>query len=166
MGTLIDDLLTFSRLTRKQNELETVVTKELIEDIIRNNDDFPGEKIEVGEIPDVLGDKAMLEVVFGNLISNAVKYSSKNPEQKVIITGQTDGRDAQIVIEDNGIGFDMKYVSKLFGVFQRLHTDAEFPGTGIGLALCKKIIDRHQGTIHIESEINQGTQVTITLKTT
>ena len=165
MGTLIDDLLTFSRLTRKQNELEVVNTKELIEEIIRNNDDFPDEKIEIGKIPDVYGDKSMLEVVFGNLISNAVKYSSKNAEQHISISGELSGSNAIITIVDNGIGFDMKYASKLFGVFQRLHTEAEFPGTGIGLALCKKIIDRHQGKILIESEINKGTKVTLTLKT-
>lgn len=165
MGSLIDDLLTFSRLTRKQNEVEIVSTKELIEEIIRNNDEFPVEKIEVGGIPDVVGDKAMLEVVFGNLISNAVKYSSKNPDQHISISGKKSGNTATIVIKDNGIGFDMKYASKLFGVFQRLHTEAEFPGTGIGLALCKKIIDRHQGKILIESELNKGTQVTLTLNT-
>ncbi|MEQ8339273.1 MAG: PAS domain S-box protein [Cyclobacteriaceae bacterium] len=165
MGTLIDDLLTFSRLTRKQNELEIVNTKELIEEIIRNNDDYPDEKIEIGEIPDVSGDKSMLEVVFMNLISNAVKYSSKNAEQHISISGERSGSKAIIMIVDNGIGFDMKYSNKLFGVFQRLHTEAEFPGTGIGLALCKKIVDRHQGTIQIESEKNKGTKVTLTLKT-
>ena len=165
MGSLIDDLLTFSRLTRKQNEVEIVSTKELIEEIIRNNDDFPVEKIDVGSIPDVVGDKAMLEVVFGNLISNAVKYSSKNPDQHISVSGKKSGNTATIVIKDNGIGFDMKYASKLFGVFQRLHTEAEFPGTGIGLALCKKIIDRHQGKILIESELNKGTLVTLTLNT-
>lgn len=165
MGTLIDDLLTFSRLTRKQNELEIVNTKELIEEIIRNNDDYPDEKIEIGEIPDVSGDKSMLEVVFMNLISNAVKYSSKSAEQHISISGERSGSKAIIMIVDNGIGFDMKYSNKLFGVFQRLHTEAEFPGTGIGLALCKKIVDRHQGTIQIESEKNKGTKVTLTLKT-
>ena len=165
MGSLIDDLLAFSRLTRKQNEVEIVSTKELVEEIIRNNVDFPAEKIEVGDIPNVYGDKAMLEVVFGNLISNAVKYSSKNPDQHVSLSGKKSGDIATIVVEDNGIGFDMKYASKLFGVFQRLHTEAEFPGTGIGLALCKKIIDRHQGKILIESELNKGTRVTLTLNT-
>ncbi len=165
MGTLIDDLLTFSRLTRQQNELEVVNTKELIEEIIRNNDEYPDEKIEIGKIPDVAGDKSMLEVVFGNLISNAVKYSSKNTEQHISISGELSGANAIITIVDNGIGFDMKYSNKLFGVFQRLHTEAEFPGTGIGLALCKKIVDRHRGTIQIESEKNKGTKVTLTLKT-
>lgn len=165
MGSLIDDLLTFSRLTRKQSEQEKIQTGALIGEILRNNDDFPKEKIDITDLPEIVGDRAMLEVVFSNLISNAVKYSSKNPDQHISINGETDGSKAKIIIEDNGIGFDMKYASKLFGVFQRLHTEAEFPGTGIGLALCKKIIDRHQGTIDIQSEINKGTKVTLTLKT-
>ncbi len=165
MGNLIDDLLTFSRLTRKKNEKEVISTKELISEIIRNNDDYQHKSIEVGNIPDVLGDKAMLDVVFSNLISNAVKYSNKNPKQLISISGEKQKSKAIITIEDNGVGFDMKYASKLFGVFQRLHTEAEFSGTGIGLALCKKIIDRHQGTIDIQSEINKGTKVTLTLNT-
>ncbi len=165
MGNLIDDLLTFSRLTRKKNEKEVISTKELISEIIRNNDDYKQLNIEVDDLPDVMGDKAMLDVVFSNLISNAVKYSSKNPKQLISISGEKQKSKAIITIEDNGVGFDMKYASKLFGVFQRLHTEAEFSGTGIGLALCKKIIDRHQGTIDIQSEINKGTKVTLTLNT-
>ncbi len=165
MGTLIDDLLTFSRLTRKQKEQEAVSTQDLVKEIIRTNDDYVDTKIEIGDLPDVVGDKSMLEVVFTNLISNAVKYSSKNPEQLVSISGENKGPQAKIIIEDNGVGFDMKYADKLFGVFQRLHTNTEFSGTGIGLALCKKIIDRHQGTIQLESELNKGTRVILTLNT-
>ncbi len=159
MGMLIDDLLSFSRMGRAALQSQTVVMNELLNDVLDDfEDEFHSRGIIVmkGDLPDVKGDRAMLRVVLNNLISNAVKFSSKN-ETPLLEFGFTyrDGEGFYFV-KDNGTGFDMSYSGKLFGVFSRLHTDSEYEGTGIGLAMVKSIIERHNGTVRAEGEKGKG----------
>ena len=99
-----------------------------------------------------------MKQVWYNLIDNAIKFSSKTENPRVRISGKTSEQHITFCVEDNGAGFDMKYYNQLFGVFQRLHTDEEFPGTGVGLAIVKRIVERHGGSIWAESTINNGSK--------
>jgi light-regulated signal transduction histidine kinase (bacteriophytochrome) len=107
----------------------------------------PTPKIEVGELPQVSGDVTVLRQVWCNLIGNALKYSSKRALPEVTVSGSTTDKEVVFQVKDNGAGFDMRYASKLFGVFQRLHSAQEFAGTGVGLAIVQRIIQRHGGRI-------------------
>ncbi len=160
MGSLIDDLLAFSKLGRKHVTLSEINMNELVNLIIE--DQVPEEsenKPEFNEtlLPRAMGDPSLIKQVWINLISNAIKYS-KNKPKTLIETGAYE-KDGQIVyfIKDNGAGFDMQYYDKLFGVFQRLHSQDEFEGTGIGLAIVQKIVTRHNGTVWAESKPDEGT---------
>jgi light-regulated signal transduction histidine kinase (bacteriophytochrome) len=159
MGRLIDDLLDFSRLGRKQIEPSTVDMGELTRDVFAQlNSDAVGltPQLDVASLPPAKGDHAMLRQVFVNLLSNAAKYSKPN-EAPVIEVGCRGENGANVYyVKDHGVGFDMKYVNKLFGVFQRLHSAEEFEGTGVGLAIVKRIVERHGGRVWAEGEINQG----------
>lgn len=158
MGQLIDDLLAFSRMSRKEmvamrvdmDALVKVCTRELLENQPKRYE------IIIQKLPDCEGDINLMRQVLLNLIGNAIKYSSKNEHPVIEIGGTTDKDKRVYYINDNGVGFDMKYSKKLFGVFQRLHSAQEFEGTGVGLALAKRIINKHGGTIWAESVINEG----------
>lgn len=160
MSSMIDDLLAFSRLGQKKLEMSVVNLNTLIQEIV---DQFKSVvksrniKWIVNNLPEVHGDKNLLRIVFENLISNSVKYTSRK-EEALIEIGYENERDGKytIFIRDNGAGFDMKYVDKLFNVFQRLHSNEEFEGTGIGLANVKRIITKHSGFIRAEGKINEG----------
>ena len=104
-------------------------------------------KIEIGALPVVAGDVTVLRQVWCNLIGNALKYSSKRPQPEVTVSGRVADKEAIYQVKDNGAGFDMRYASKLFGVFQRLHSAQEFAGTGVGLAIVQRIVQRHGGRI-------------------
>jgi protein-histidine pros-kinase len=160
MGTLIDDLLAFSRIGRAETR-ETLVS---LEQLVREAQNEVWQETEgrnviwkVGSLPDLYGDRSMLKLVFVNLISNAVKFTRTRPQAEIEI-GCTDKRSDGIVVfvKDNGVGFDMKYVNKLFGVFQRLHRAQEFEGTGIGLATVQRIIHRHGGQVWAEGQVSSG----------
>lgn len=158
MGELIDDLLAFSRLGRKivtVSEINmTVLVKSVTEEaMIGDTSDL---KFEIKEILPAMGQQALIKQVWINLISNAIKYSKH--KSKTIIEIGSYNKDNMIVyyVKDNGAGFDMQYYDKLFGVFQRLHSQEEFEGTGIGLAIVQKIIQRHNGTTWAESKLNEG----------
>jgi light-regulated signal transduction histidine kinase (bacteriophytochrome) len=160
MGTLIDDLLAFSRIGRAETR-ETMVS---LEQLVREIQSEVGQETEgrnitwrVGPLPDLYGDRSMLKLVLVNLISNAIKFTRPRPQPEIEI-GCTEKRKDEVVvfIRDNGVGFDMKYVNKLFGVFQRLHRTEEFEGTGIGLATVQRIIHRHGGQVWAEGLVGNG----------
>lgn len=160
MGELIDDLLVFSRMGRAEMRHERVSLDRLLKDVLK---DLPpeaaGRRIDwrIGPLPEVQGDPSMLRVVLANLVSNAVKYSGTRPQAVVEIgaRGEMDGQ-AVMCVRDNGVGFDMQYAHKLFGVFQRLHRQEEFEGTGIGLANVRRIVQRHGGRTWAEGEVGRG----------
>jgi PAS domain S-box-containing protein len=160
MGTLIDDLLSFSRLGRNEMSKSQVDLAELIQDVIGEfRPEAEGRDIQwrISSLPLVTGDRAMLRSVLVNLISNALKFTRSRLQAKIEI-GWMPGREMETIvfIRDNGVGFDMNYVDKLFGVFQRLHRADEFEGTGIGLANVHRIINRHGGRTWAEAEIDRG----------
>jgi signal transduction histidine kinase len=159
MGLLIDDLLAFSRTGRSPIVKSTVKLQALVEDVQREVSAAAGGSIAwtVHPLPEVEADPSMLRQVLLNLLSNAVKYTSGRPDAEVEI-GATQSEDGELTVyvRDNGVGFDMQYVHKLFGVFQRLHRAEEFEGTGIGLANVRRIVHRHGGRVWAEGELNRG----------
>jgi PAS domain S-box-containing protein len=160
MGTLIDDLLAFSRIGRAETR-ETMVSLEQLVREVQNEvwRETEGRNMtwKIGRLPDLYGDRSMLKLALVNLISNAVKFTRTRPQPEIEI-GCTDKRTDRVVvfIKDNGVGFDMKYVKKLFGVFQRLHRAVDFEGTGIGLATVQRIIHRHGGQVWAEGQVGAG----------
>jgi len=159
MSKLIDDLLAFSRLGRQELKLTTVDIQLVVDTIIAELlVDKPENqyKITVGSLPPCYGDAALLKQVFMNLIGNAMKYSSKKDDPEIEIGCKMEKGKTIYFVKDNGDGFDMAYSDKLFGVFQRLHTHEEFEGTGIGLSLVKRIINKHGGHIWAEGEKGKG----------
>lgn len=168
MGELIDDLLAFSRMSRKDKEVEPfdmeTLVLQCISDIEQSHPDVEST-FNVNSLPRVKADKKLLRQVWMNVLGNAVKYRKPDqaPEITVDYSHDKDGKQFVFSVKDNGVGFDMKYSDKLFGVFQRLHSDAEFEGTGIGLALVRRIINRHGGETWAESELDKSTTVYFTL---
>ena len=159
LGQLIDDLLVFSRVGRTALNRVHINTAELVEAARRElQPDIAGRKItwRIGALPPLQGDYAMLKLAVHNLIANAVKYTSKRDPAVIEIDGRTTSGESILVVKDNGAGFDMRYASKLFGVFQRLHTDDQFEGTGIGLAHVHRIVQRHGGRVWAEGEVGLG----------
>jgi two-component system sensor histidine kinase/response regulator len=168
MNQLIDDLLDFSRNSRGELHQGKVELMDLIEKILRDvQPEITQRKIEwkKSPLPAVRGDTSLLRQVFSNLILNAVKYT-RTREVAKIETGcdaKTNG-EVVVFIRDNGVGFDMKYADKLFGVFQRLHAAGEFEGTGIGLANVRRIVARHGGRTWAEAKVNEGATFFVALK--
>ena len=167
MGRLVDDLLAFSRMGRNALTNQVLDLKTLVDEVVRDlAPDTAGRQIiwRIGDLPVVTGDMSMLRMVLANLIDNAVKFT-RNRETARIEIGSRPGRedDTVIFVRDNGVGFDMAYADKLFGVFQRLHRVEDFEGTGIGLATVRRIITRHGGRTWVESELDQGAAFFFTL---
>ena len=165
MGMLIDDLLAFSRLGRKPVDLVRVDMIQLARRAMREAGTEAGDSsIVVGELPEVHGDPVLLKQVWVNLLSNAVKYSApRGAAARIEVTGERDGGVIRYRVRDNGVGFDMRYADKLFGVFQRLHSQDEFEGTGVGLAIVQRIVARHGGRVWAESQPGHGATFTIEL---
>ena len=161
MGMLIDELLAFSRLSRSEMTFSVIKMKELI-DITCNELIDPGIskniELNVGDICDSEGDPNMIKLVWTNLLSNAIKYSSKNDIIRIYISCKMSDGINTYSIKDNGVGFDMEFKDKLFGVFQRLHSFAEFEGTGVGLAIVQRIVSRHGGEVWANGEIGKGAE--------
>jgi len=166
MATLIDDLLKLARVTRAEMRTERVdlsgMARDIVADIERTT---PDHQVEFAIAPglEAEGDVRLLRVVLDNLLRNSWKYTGKQPQPRVEFTAVDENGDRVFVIKDNGAGFDMKYADKLFGVFQRLHSTAEFEGTGVGLATVRRIINRHGGRIWAEGVVDQGATFYFTL---
>ena len=159
MGQLIDDLLRFARLGRQPLVKQLVPTGALVEQVLRDaRQQVAGRSISVsvGDLPPVWGDAALLKQVFINLIDNAIKYTRLRDDAAVEIGSRKIGDEQVFVIRDNGVGFDMQYADKLFDVFQRLHRAEDFAGTGVGLAIVQRIVQRHGGRIWAEAAVDRG----------
>jgi PAS domain S-box-containing protein len=159
MGMLIDDLLSFSRMGRAEMRRSTVDLEWLVGEVRREVEQgAPGRRITwtVGELPPVQGDPAMLRLVLTNLLSNAVKYTAPRDEARIDVHASRRDGETVICVRDNGVGFDPNHASKLFGVFQRLHRQDQFEGTGIGLANVRRIVQRHGGRTWAEAELDKG----------
>jgi PAS domain S-box-containing protein len=158
MGILIDELLTFSRLGRKEIKKSTVDMNELTEGVIRelNNENPNKAQIHFTELHPVVVDYGLIHQVMHNLLSNAIKYSSGKETPDVEISSRIEEKEVIYEVKDNGVGFNMKYADKLFGVFQRLHNSDEFEGVGVGLAIVKRVVIRHGGSVWAEGVLNKG----------
>ncbi len=166
MGLLIDDLLAFSRMGRIEMKKRKVGLNALVKEILRDiENDVKGRDMnwEIDELPEVYGDKSMLKIALSNLISNAVKFTRTRHKAEIRISCKDEGGEFICSIKDNGVGFDMRYADKLFGVFQRLHPEREFEGTGVGLANVRRIVARHGGRTWAESTVGQGATFYFTL---
>jgi light-regulated signal transduction histidine kinase (bacteriophytochrome) len=157
MGHLVDDLLAFSRLNRTALKKQVVRTAALVAQVA--HDQQPeGRSVcfTVGELPNIWGDPALLKQVFVNLIDNACKYTKTRQVGRIEIGARRIEGEQVIFVRDNGVGFDMQYAGKLFGVFQRLHRAEDFEGTGVGLAIVQRIIQRHGMRVWAEAAVDQG----------
>lgn len=168
MGTLIDDLLAFSRLGRKEVQKSKIDTAALVKNVLKeiNISSAYSAETKINSLPPADADYALLRQVWINLLSNAMKYSSKKEKPEVQIGSTQTENEILFFVKDNGAGFDMKYVDKLFGIFQRLHNPAEFEGTGIGLAIVQRIVTKHGGRVWAEAETNKGATFYFTLPKT
>jgi len=164
MGQLIDDILEYSRTTRQALNPAPVELAPLVAEIVAEQaESHPAARFEIGRLPCVEGDAAMLRQVFANLIGNALKFSSGRAEPRIEIGAEAADAMLHCHVRDNGTGFDMSYADKLFSLFQRLHRESEFPGTGVGLAIVKRIVERHGGRIWAEAAPDAGAAFHFTL---
>lgn len=166
MGQLIDDILLLSRASRHEMEISQIDIESMVKNVfddLKHMREGRDVRLELKTLPNAYGDRTLLQQVITNLISNAIKFTG-NREIAIIEVGAEKGKDENIYyVSDNGAGFDMKYINKLFGLFQRLHTPEEFEGTGVGLSIVQRIIRRHGGRVWGEGEINEGATIYFTL---
>jgi PAS domain S-box-containing protein len=167
MGTLIDDLLNLTRIGRHEMLLKVTSLEAIIKDVIADlTPDLQNREVEwkIGNLPYLQVDSALLKIAFQNLLSNAIKYS--RPRQKAVIEIGSERIDGELVtfVRDNGVGFDMRYADKLFGVFQRLHRAEDFEGTGVGLAIVQRIVQKHGGRIWAHAELDKGATFYLSLE--
>lgn len=157
MGKLIDSLLTLSYLGRQELQKTPVDMNQLVKEVIEEQKEENGKhEFKISDLPPAMADRSLLKQVLINLISNAIKYSSKKETPLVEITAEKKEDRIVYCVKDNGAGFDMNYYDKLFGVFQRLHSSNEFEGTGAGLAIVQRIIKKHNGSIYAEAKSGEG----------
>lgn len=159
MGQLIDDLLAFSRLGRQtvsatQVDMAAMAT-EVFEELIASSPE-PRARFAIRPMPGAWCDRALIRQVWVNLLANAIKFSGKRPDPAIEVGGYTEGAQNIYYVRDNGAGFDMRYYKKLFGVFERLHSAAEFSGVGVGLAIVQRVIMRHRGRVWAEGKVGEG----------
>jgi light-regulated signal transduction histidine kinase (bacteriophytochrome) len=168
MGELIDDLLAFSRLSRQPLDRQRVDTGRLVREALAElrpvTDQRPLD-LSLGPLPPCLGDPVLLKQVWINLLSNALKYTRGRTPAAVEVGCERgpDNKDSTFFVRDNGVGFDMRYANKLFGVFQRLHRAEEFEGTGVGLAIVQRVVHRHGGRVWAEAEPDRGATFRFTI---
>lgn len=174
MRTLLNDLLAYSRISTSQNKLTLLNLKDVLQEVISYFDlqiSNTGTRIKTGHLDSIYADPVRIRILIQNLISNAIKYQKPDKQSVIEISSSITKAKAgmqnfcTIIIKDNGIGFDEKYLNKIFVPFQRLHSRAEYEGTGIGLAICKKIVETHGGTITATSKISKGSSFIVTLPT-
>ena len=166
MNQLIEGLLRLARFSRQPLNTRRVETGALVTQVAANfRDQLEGRSVQIvlGELPDCLGDGALLEQVFTNLISNALKFTMGRADTRIEVGAQRIDTEVAYFVKDNGVGFDMRYADRLFGVFQRLHSQTEFEGTGIGLSIVHRIIRRHGGRTWAESALQKGATFYFTL---
>jgi light-regulated signal transduction histidine kinase (bacteriophytochrome) len=166
MRTLIQDLLSYSRIRSKGQEFVPVDLGEIVRGVISDLEvrlEQTEGRIKVGALPTVLADPLQMRQVFQNLIGNALKFKKSGVPSVVKIAAKTKENGHIIVVEDNGIGFEQEYAERVFEIFQRLHGRSEYEGTGMGLAIVKKILERHVGSIRAESEKGKGSRFILTL---
>ena len=167
MGQLIDDLLSFSRLGRQPLKAERVdvaaLTRKVLSSLLPDHDEAPRVETAIGELPPCQADPALLRQVLTNLLSNALKFSRVREAPHIEVGAIQQADETLYYVRDNGVGFDMAYADKLFGVFERLHLVDEYEGTGVGLAVAKRIIDRHGGRIWAEAALDEGATFYFTL---
>ena len=165
MSQLIDDLLAFARFGSKPLKTGVVEMRSLATHVaaaVRGQAQAAGlgnaqdVTVEIGELPDCIGDSSLLEQALTNLLSNAFKFTRGRPQPRLSVSATSAGSDNVYLVRDNGVGFDTAYAHKLFGVFQRLHSAAEFEGNGIGLSIVQRIVQRHGGRVWAESTPGEG----------
>ena len=166
MQNLIDDLLMFSRVTTKTLPFEATDLKHVVNEVVSDLEvriEQSGAKVEVGELPVIDADPSQMRQLFQNLIANALKFQKKDVPPIVKIDAVIKGGKCSFSVCDNGIGFDEKYLDRIFTIFQRLHGRHEYEGTGIGLAVCRRIVERHLGVITAKSVFGEGATFIVTL---
>ena len=166
MGHLIDDILAFSRVGRQAIALAKIDMGSLVQDLLRDLASAiadRGIEVQVGKLPLVRGDRQMLQRVWSNLLENAIKFSGAKPNAVIEVGARASDAETEFFVKDSGVGFDMRFAGKLFGVFQRLHSVEEFPGTGIGLAIVHRIVTRHGGRVRAEGKVGEGATFWFTL---
>ncbi len=166
MGALIDDLLALSRIGRKDIEFTVVDMNKIADEVYKEVVAPVSEKeieFSIDNLPPAFADAIMVHQVFFNLLSNAVKFTGPKNKAIIKVGGWTEAKENVYYVKDNGVGFDMQYADKIFGPFQRLHTDKEFSGTGIGLAIVSRIIKRHKGRVWAEGKVNEGATIYFSL---
>ena len=169
MAELIDDLLNFSRTSRAEMRHRDLDMNKILGEVLQPlQDSCRDRKIEwvVGNLPKVTGDSSLIKQVWTNLVENAVKYTRRRDVARIEISSRDENDESIFIVEDNGVGFDMRYLHKLFGVFQRLHSEDQFEGTGIGLATVQRIIQRHGGRVWAEAELDKGARFYFSLPKT
>jgi light-regulated signal transduction histidine kinase (bacteriophytochrome) len=168
MAELIDGLLEFSRLSRGNASYQRIATGALVQGVIAEaHSEFAHRPdIQVGVLPDVFGDTAMMRQVWSNLIRNAFKFTSGTAAPRIVIASEMCDGETVFSVADNGAGFDADYAGKLFGMFQRLHSRAEFEGTGVGLAIVKRVIERHHGRVWAEGASGKGATLRFSMPAT
>jgi len=159
MGMLIDDLLSFSRLGRADINMSDLDMEDLVHEAWKELQVInPNRQINLtnNNVPPGRGDRTLIKQVYANLLSNAVKFTKNVKDAHIEAGGYSEGNENVYYVKDDGVGFDMNYYDKLFGVFQRLHSEDDFEGTGIGLAIVQRIIQRHGGRVWAEGKVDQG----------
>jgi signal transduction histidine kinase len=166
MGQLIDDLLMFAKLNRQQIRTEPVSLDGMFDEMLEELhiiEGFRDVAIERGELPLIQGDRLLIRQAFFNLLSNAFKFTRKRADARIVITGERQPGSVVVSIADNGTGFDMKYANHLFNIFQRLHSEDDFEGTGVGLSIVHRIVHRHGGRVWFEATPGEGATFSVML---
>jgi light-regulated signal transduction histidine kinase (bacteriophytochrome) len=159
MGRLIDDLLSFSRMGRREMYIQPIDMKNMVASVVEDlfkEQDRSRIELRVGELHATSGDAALMRQVWVNLISNAIKFTSRKRRAVIEVNSAESEEGIVYSVQDNGAGFDMEYANKLFGVFQRLHSEDEFEGTGVGLAIVQRVIHRHGGRVWANGKVDEG----------